>query len=81
MEIPAVDARESRGLRGQVKIDLDFLLCLLTVLTAIDRKGRVRRVAAFCGNQVEQRENELIVDVVHHGAALAPDFFVARDRS
>ena len=57
MELPAADARESRGLRSRVKIDLDFLLCLPTVLTAIDRKGRVRCVAAFCGNQVEQAKS------------------------
>ena len=60
MELPAADARESRGLRSRVKIDLDFLLCLPTVLTAIDRKGRVRCVAAFCGNQVEQAKSPFV---------------------
>ena len=55
MELPAADARESRGLHSRVKIGLDFLLCLPTVLTAIDRKGRC--VAAFCGKQVEQAKS------------------------
>ena len=77
---PAADARESRGLRSRVKIDLDFLLCLPTVLTAIDRKGRVRCVAAFCGNQVEQAKSPVarlrFVGVAVDEAGMAVDKIV-----
>jgi hypothetical protein len=80
MELPAADARESRGLRSRVKIDLDFLLCLPTVLTAIDRKGRVRCVAAFCGNQVEQAKSPVaslrFVGVAVDEAGMAVDKIV-----
>ena len=54
MKLPAADARESRSLHGQVKIDLDFFLCLPTMLAALDRKWQVRCVAAFCGDQAEE---------------------------
>jgi hypothetical protein len=57
MELPAADARKSRSLRSRVKIDLDFFLCLPAVLAAIDRKWQARCVAAFYGNQAEQRKH------------------------